>query len=159
MFYFCFADRRKSASGRKLEKEFSKGSLDRRRLLSNEKVISPSSSSCSESENDTEIEVVLKQSRNRLEETEALKNRHHLLRSEDFVSKISYGIVLDFLSWSIFSQPIQTLTPINHSFFYNSQIPGRNHCHLQRKCTLFGDILGWSGRCRTVTSSSPGDSR
>lgn len=96
MFYFCFADRRKSASGRKLEKEFSKGSLDRRRLLSNEKVISPSSSSCSESENDTEIEVVLKQSRNRLEETEALKNRHHLLRSEDFVSKMNFELFWTF---------------------------------------------------------------
>lgn len=76
----------KSGFGRKLETDFNKGpNGDRRRLKSNDKIFS-SSSSCSESENDTEIEVVLNKSRRHLSNTEALTIRSHLLRPEDFVS-------------------------------------------------------------------------
>lgn len=75
----------KSAFGRKLETDFNKSTnSERRRLKSNEKNIC-SSSSCSDSENDTEIEVVLNKSRHHLENTEALKIRRHLLRPEDYV--------------------------------------------------------------------------
>lgn len=44
-----------------------------------------SSSSSSDSEDDTEVQNLLSQSKNRLEHTEALRIRSHLLRPEDYV--------------------------------------------------------------------------
>lgn len=77
----------KNAFGRKLENEFNKNvNGERRRLKSNEKILSSSSSANSDAEDDSEIDVVLKQSRLQLENTEALKIRRHLLRPEDYVS-------------------------------------------------------------------------
>lgn len=77
----------KNNFGRKLEMEFNKNlCVERRRLKSNEKNLSSSSSANSDAENDAEIDVVLNQSRLQLENTEALKIRRHLLRAEDYVS-------------------------------------------------------------------------
>ncbi|XP_011183762.2 klarsicht protein isoform X1 [Zeugodacus cucurbitae] len=48
-----------------------------------------SSSSCDDSDNEKEMRNLLQQSRNRLEDTEALKIRCHLLRPEDYTEIIS----------------------------------------------------------------------
>lgn len=68
----------------------------RRRLRSNEKSFS-SSSSCSEPEDETELKTLLAQSKSRLENTDALRIRHHLLRPEDYVrfENISTNCVRD----------------------------------------------------------------
>ena len=58
--------------------------IRRRRLRSNEKLLSSSSSS-SEAEDETELLELLSQSKNRLENTDALRIRRHLLRPEDYV--------------------------------------------------------------------------
>lgn len=50
------------------------------------KVIPATSSSCDDSDDEKEMRNLLQQSRNRLEDTEALKIRCHLLRPEDYVS-------------------------------------------------------------------------
>lgn len=86
-----FTDRRKSSIGGEttLSRLSHKSSKSNKsgfgRVKSNDRNISLSSS-CSESENDTEIEVVLHKSRHNLENTEALKIRRNLLRPEDYVS-------------------------------------------------------------------------
>lgn len=80
-------------TSRKLEHDFITG-LDkrkhedsnlRRRLRSNDKSFSSSSSSASEPEDETELKTLLSQSKSRLENTDALRIRHHLLRPEDYV--------------------------------------------------------------------------
>lgn len=83
-----------SALNRKLEIDFI-NSLDkqkydepfmRRRIRSNEKSLTSSSSSgSSDLEDETELNGLLAQSRNRLENTNALRIRRHLLRPEDYV--------------------------------------------------------------------------
>lgn len=78
---------------RKLEHDFIAGldkrkhedSLLRRSLRSNDKSFSSSSSSGSEAEDETELKTLLVQSKSRLENTDALRIRHHLLRPEDYV--------------------------------------------------------------------------
>lgn len=58
----------------------------RRRIRSNEKSLKSSSSSdSSDFEDETELNGLLTQSRNRLENTNALRIRRHLLRPEDYV--------------------------------------------------------------------------
>lgn len=57
----------------------------RRRLRSNDKSFTSSSSSGSEPEDETELKTLLAQSKTRLENTDALRIRHHLLRPEDYV--------------------------------------------------------------------------
>ncbi|KAG4070669.1 hypothetical protein HA402_013589 [Bradysia odoriphaga] len=81
---------------RKLEHDFIAGldkrkhddTLLRRRLRSNDKSFS-SSSSCSEPEDETELKTLLSQSKSRLENTDALRIRHHLLRPEDYAEIIA----------------------------------------------------------------------
>lgn len=80
-------------ASRKLEHDFIAGldkrkhddNLLRRRLRSNDKSFSSSSSSGSEPEDETELKTLLAQSKSRLENTDALRIRHHLLRPEDYV--------------------------------------------------------------------------
>lgn len=64
------------------------GSIDRRRLKSNDHTIS-ASSSCSESEHDTEIENILLENRKQLENTQALKMHTQHLRPDDYVSHLN----------------------------------------------------------------------
>lgn len=61
---------------------------ERRRVKSNEQkeISSSSSAASSDAENDSHIDTVINQSRRHLENTQALKIRRHLLRSEDYVS-------------------------------------------------------------------------
>lgn len=61
----------------------------RRRSLRQRKSAS-SSSADSDSDNDQDICNLLSQSRSRVENVEALRVRHHLLRPEDYVSATSY---------------------------------------------------------------------
>lgn len=84
---------------RKLELEFNKaffGSSERRRNKSiDQKEITSSTSSSaagSDTEDESHIDIMLKQSRRDLENTQALKIRRHLLHAEDYVSAIK-GIV------------------------------------------------------------------
>lgn len=64
----------------------------RRRLRSNDKSFSSSSSSGSEPEDETELKTLLAQSKSRLENTDALRIRHHLLRPEDYVRFENFSI-------------------------------------------------------------------
>lgn len=87
-------------ASRKLEHDFIAGldkrkhedNLLRRRLRSNDKSFSSSSSSGSEPEDDTELKTLLAQSKCRLENTDALRIRHHLLRPEDYVRFENFSI-------------------------------------------------------------------
>lgn len=88
---------------RKLELEFNKaffGSSERRRNKSiDQKEITSSTSSSaagSDTEDESHIDIMLKQSRRDLENTQALKIRRHLLHAEDYVSVIK-GIVQRFI--------------------------------------------------------------
>ncbi|KAJ6632637.1 Klarsicht protein [Pseudolycoriella hygida] len=95
----------KSTHSRKLEHDFISGldkrknddSLLRRRLRSNDKSFSSSSSSGSEPDDETEVKTLLAQSRSRLENTDALRIRAHLLRPEDYVrfENFSFNCVRD----------------------------------------------------------------
>lgn len=81
----------KANLNRKLEFEFGKApaSAERRRQKSSNdyKTISSSSSAASsDAENDSHIDLVLKRSRDHLENIQALKNRRDFLRPEDYVS-------------------------------------------------------------------------
>lgn len=86
-------------SSRKLEHDFIAGldkrkyddNMLRRRLRSNDKSFSSSSSS-SEPEDETELKTLLAQSKPRLENTDALRIRHHLLRPEDYVRFENFSI-------------------------------------------------------------------
>lgn len=72
-----------------LDKRKHEDNFLRRRLRSNEKSFSSSSSSCSEPEDETELKTLLAQSKSRLENTDALRIRHHLLRPEDYAEIIA----------------------------------------------------------------------
>lgn len=67
---------------------FGSGERRRNKSIDQKEITSSTSSSAADSdtEDESHIDIVLKQSRRDLENTQALKIRRHLLHSEDYVS-------------------------------------------------------------------------
>lgn len=109
--------------------------LLRRRLRSNDKSFSSSSSSGSELEEETELKTLLAQSKSRLENTDALRIRHHLLRPEDYVRFENFS--LNCVNDGMMERSENVFEFVNNkemSVQGNSEIRSGDTCDTMRKC-------------------------
>ncbi len=122
-----------------LDKRKYDDNLLRRRLRSNDKSFSSSSSSSSEPEDETELKTLLAQSKSRLENTDALRIRHHLLRPEDYVRFENFSINcardgMNEQSENVFELVEQDVTSATSYNPCKNEISSSDTCNAMSKC-------------------------